>query len=158
MLDGVKAYELKKFPDERGFFAELLRQDWKDLLGDEWIVQANLSYSYPGIVRAWHRHLRGQVDYFVVLKGAMKICAYDEEKKQLDEVIASEHKLQVVRIPGHYWHGTKTVSNEPSLTLYFTTRLYDYNNPDEERRPWNDPTITDPKTGQPYDWGKPPHK
>lgn len=158
MLDGVKAYELKKFPDERGFFAELLRQDWKDLLRDEWIVQANLSYSYPGIIRAWHRHLRGQVDYFVVLKGAMKICAYDDEKKQLDEIIASEHKLQVVRIPGHYWHGTKTVSNEPSLTLYFTTRLYDYNNPDEERRRWNDPTIINPKTGQLYDWGKPPHK
>lgn len=158
MLDGVKLYELKKFLDERGFFSELLRQDWKDLLRDEWIVQANLSYSYPGIVRAWHRHLRGQVDYFIVLKGAMKICAYDEERKQLDEVIASEHKLQIVRIPGHYWHGTKTVSNEPSLTLYFTTRLYDYDNPDEERRSWNEPTIIDPKTGQPYDWAKPPHK
>ncbi len=158
MLDGVKVHELKKFPDERGFFSELLRQDWKDLLRDEWIVQANLSYSYPGIVRAWHRHLRGQVDYFIVLKGAMKICAYDEEKKQLDEVIASEHKLQIVRIPGHYWHGTKTVSNEPSLTLYFTTRLYDYDNPDEERRSWNEPTITDPKTGQSYDWAKLPHK
>jgi len=124
MLDGVKVYELKKFPDERGFFTELLRRDWKDLLGDEWIVQANLSYSYPGIVRAWHRHLRGQVDYFIVLKGAMKICAYDEETKTLDEIVASEHKLQVVRIPGHYWHGTKTLGDEPSLTLYFVTRLY----------------------------------
>jgi len=158
MLDGVKIYELKKFPDERGFFMESLRQDWKDLLGDEWIAQANLSYSYPGIIRAWHRHLRGQVDYFLVLKGATRICAYDEKKKQLDEIVASEHKFQIVRIPGHYWHGTKTVSNEPSLTLYFTTQLYDYKNPDEERRPWNDPKIIDPKTGEPYDWDKPPHK
>lgn len=158
MLPGVKVYELKKFPDERGFFAEVFRQDWKDLLGDEWVVQANLSYTYPGIIRAWHRHLKGQVDYFIVLKGAMKICAYDEKSKQLDEIVASEHKLQVVRIPGHYWHGTKTVSNEPSLTLYFVTRLYNYNNPDEERRPWNDPSIIDPKTKQPYDWEKPPHK
>jgi len=158
MLEGVKIYELKKFPDERGFFMELLRQDWKDLLGDEWVVQANLSYSYPGIIRAWHRHLKGQVDYFMVLKGAMRICAYDEKTKQLDEIVASEHKLQIVRIPGHYWHGTKTVSNEPSLTLYFTTRLYNYKNPDEERRPWNDPTIVDPKTGEPYNWEKPPHK
>ena len=158
MLPGVKVYELKKFPDDRGFFAEVFRQDWKDLLGDEWVVQANLSYSYPGIIRAWHRHLKGQVDYFIVLKGAMRICAYDEKSKQLDEIIASEHKLQVVRIPGHYWHGSKTVSNEPSLTLYFVTRLYEYNNPDEERRPWNDPSIIDPKTKQPYDWEKPPHK
>jgi dTDP-4-dehydrorhamnose 3,5-epimerase len=158
MLDGVRVYELKKFPDERGFFSELLRRDWKDFLGEEWIVQANLSYSYPGIVRAWHRHLQGQVDYFIVLKGVMRICAYDEESKQLDEIIASEHKLQIVRIPGHYWHGTKTLGNEPSLTLYFVTKLYKYSNPDEERRPWNDPAIIDPKTGQPYDWNKHPHR
>ena len=158
MLDGVKVYELKKFPDERGFFTELLRRDWKDLLGDEWIVQANLSYSYPGVIRAWHRHLRGQVDYFIVLKGAMKICAYDEKTKKMDEKVASEHKLQVVRIPGHYYHGTKTLGNEPSLTLYFVTRLYDYGDPDEERKPWNDPAIIDSKTGSSYDWAKPPHK
>lgn len=158
MLKGIQVYEIKKFPDERGFFAEALRQDWKDLLKNEWVVQANLSYSYRGIVRAWHRHLKGQVDYFIVLKGAMKICAYDEKSKQLDEIVASEHRLQVVRIPGHYWHGTKTVSDEPSLTLYFVTRLYDYGNPDEERKPWNDPSIIDPKTKQPYDWEKPPHK
>jgi len=158
MLEGVKIYELKKFPDERGFFSELLRQDWKDILGDEWIAQANLSYSYPGVIRAWHRHMRGQVDYFIVVKGSMKICAYDEEKKQLDEIIASEHKLQIVRVPGNYWHGTKTVGDEPSLTIYFVTRLYDYKNPDEERRLWNDPAIIDPKTGEPYNWEKPPHK
>ena len=158
MLEGVRIYELKKIPDERGFFAELLRKDWKEILGDEWIVQANLSYSYPGVIRAWHRHLRGQTDYFIVLQGAMRICAYDEKTGQLDEIIASEHKLQIVRIPGHYWHGTKTISDKPSLTLYFVTRLYDYSNPDEERRPWNDPRIIDPKTGKPYDWNKPPHK
>jgi len=158
MLEGVRIYELKKIPDERGFFAELLRKDWKDILGDEWIVQANLSYSYPGVIRAWHRHLRGQTDYFIVLQGAMRICAYDEKTGQLDEIVASEHKLQIVRIPGHYCHGTKTISDKPSLTLYFVTRLYDYSNPDEERRPWNDPTIIDPRTGKPYDWNKPPHK
>ncbi len=167
MLEGVKTYELKKFPDERGFFCEILRRDWKDILGEEWIAQTNLSYSYPEIIRAWHRHLRGQVDYFVVAKGAMKICAYDDRTKQLNEIIASEHKLEVIRIPGHYWHGTKTIGNEPSLTIYFVTGLYNYKNPDEERRPWNDPTIIpteingkkgDPRVGKPWDWVRPPHK
>lgn len=158
MLEGIKIFELKKIPDERGFFAELLRQDWKDILGEQWIAQANLSYSYPGIIRAWHRHLRGQVDYFIVLKGAMKICAYDEKRKQLDEIITSEQKLQIVRIPGHYWHGTKTLGDEPSLTLYFVTKLYNYRDPDEERRSWDDPSIIDPKTKQSYDWEKPPHE
>jgi dTDP-4-dehydrorhamnose 3,5-epimerase len=160
-LPGVKTHALKVIPDERGFFSEALRSDW--LPGEDEIVQANVSFSYPGIIRAWHRHLRGQVDYFLVLQGAMKICAYGREdspdtRGRLVEVISSSHKPQVVRIPGIYWHGTKTISNEPSLLVYFTTRLYDYQNPDEERRPWNDPTIIDPNTGKPFDWNRPPHK
>lgn len=167
MLEGVKILDLKKFPDERGFFSEILRQDWKDLLRDDAVVQANLSFSYPDMVRAWHRHLRGQVDYFVVAKGSMKICAYDDKTRQLSEIIASEHKLQVVRIPGRYWHGTKTIGNEPSLTIYFVSKLYENKNPDEERRPWNDRAIIpveingkkdDPRVGKPWDWFAPPHK
>ncbi|MFB0562653.1 MAG: dTDP-4-dehydrorhamnose 3,5-epimerase family protein [Candidatus Lokiarchaeia archaeon] len=162
-LSGVKTYDLRIIPDERGFFSETVRRDWKELLDQDEIAQINVSYCYPGIIRAWHRHLRGQVDYFLVLKGAMKICAYDDRedspsKGKLVEIVASEKKLQVVRIPGFYWHGTKTVSSEPSLTVYFVTKMYDYKNPDEERRSWNDPTVIDPKTGKPFDWNKPPHK
>jgi len=165
-LEGVRSYEINLLPDERGFFAEALRRDWQDFV-DEWIVQANLSYSYPNMVRAWHRHLRGQVDYFLVVKGAMKICAYDEETRRLAEVIGSGDKPTLVRIPGHYYHGTKTVSSEPSLTVYFATRLYDYQDPDEERKPWNTLDIipseingnkNDPRVGQPWDWFYPPHK
>jgi dTDP-4-dehydrorhamnose 3,5-epimerase len=63
-----------------------------------------------------------------------------------------------VRIVGKFWHGTKTISNEPSTTMYMVNRLYDYKNPDEERRPWNDPKIIDPKTKSSFDWNKPPHK
>lgn len=166
-LKGVKANEINILPDERGFFAEALRQDWKELFEDEWMTQVNVSSSYPGIVRAWHKHVRGQVDYFLVLKGAMKICAYEEETGKLAEVIASGEKPTIVRIPGKYLHGTKTVSNEPSLTVYFVTRLYDYKNPDEVRRPWNDQKIVpteingkkdDPRVGKPWDWFSPPHK
>jgi dTDP-4-dehydrorhamnose 3,5-epimerase len=162
-LSGVKTFDISKIPDERGFFAEILRIDWHDFIGDEWIEQANLSYSYPGVVRAWHRHLRGQIDYFLVIKGAMKICAYDDREGlptsgKLVEIVASEHKLQVVRIPGIYWHGTKTVGSEPSITVYFVTKVYNYGDPDEERRPWNDQSIIDPKTNEPFDWNKPPHK
>ncbi len=163
MLPGVKVYDLTKNVDERGFFAEVLRQDWKDLLGEDNIVQANLSFTYPGMIRAWHRHNRGQVDYFIVLKGSMKICAYDDKQGsstngQLDEIVTSEERLQVVRIPGHYWHGTKTLGDRPSLAVYSVNRLYDPKNPDEERRSWNDKAIIDPRTSQPFDWNKPPHK
>lgn len=163
VLPGVRSYDLKKLPDERGFFAEALRTDWPELLQGDQIAQTNLSMSYPDMIRAWHRHRRGQVDYFIVVQGALKICAYDDDpasptRGQLDEVIASAERLQVVRIPGHYWHGTKTISPTPSLTVYLVSRLYDAKNPDEDRRPWNDPTVIDPKSGQPFDWNRAPHK
>ena len=165
-LEGVRGHEINLIPDERGFFAEVLRHDWQDFI-DEWIVQVNLSYSYPSVVRAWHKHLKGQVDYFLVIKGAMKICAYDEVSKQLVEVIGSGEKPFLIRVPGHYWHGTKTVSSEPSLAVYFVSRVYDYKDPDELRRPWNDSDIVpseingirnDPRVGKPWDWFSPFYK
>jgi len=163
MLPGVRTMDLKKFPDERGFFSEALRSDWPDLLGGDTIAQTNLSMSYPGMIRAWHRHRRGQVDYFIVVQGSLKICAYDDDpasptRGQLDEIIASAERLQVVRIPGHYWHGTKTVSPTASLTVYLVSRLYDAKDPDEDRRPWNDPTVMDPRMHEPFDWNRSPHK
>ena len=59
MLPGIRIQELKKLPDERGSFCELFRSDWGDLLEGDTIAQSNMSVSYPGIIRAWHRHSRG---------------------------------------------------------------------------------------------------
>lgn len=167
MIEGIQIKPLKEIPDERGVFMELLRKDWKDLLEEHEIIQANLSVSYPGIIRGWHRHLRGQIDYFLVLKGALKICAYDEDSGELDEVISTEYNHQIVKIPGIYWHGFKVINDKPAWLLYFVNKLYDYEKPDEIHRSWNDPTIVpksingktnDPRVGKPWDWFLPPHK
>jgi dTDP-4-dehydrorhamnose 3,5-epimerase len=163
MLPGVQTREINRRVDDRGYFAELLRSDWNDLLAGDSVAQVNLSMSYPGMIRAWHRHARGQVDYFAVLRGALKICAYDDApgsptRGQLDELVVGGDHPAVARIPGHYWHGTMAVGNEPALTVYLVSKLYDYEHPDEERRPWNDPTIVDPRTQAAFDWNRPPHK
>ena len=167
MLEGIVIRPLKRMNDERGAFTELLRQDWKDLLGKDLPVQANFSVTYPGIIRAWHRHVRGQIDYMIVIKGSLKICVYDEETGELDEIISSGNDLQAVRVPGHYWHGFKALGDETAFLVYFTTRLYDYRSPDEERRPWDDPTIKpksinnkkdDPRVKKPWDWNYPVYK
>ncbi len=167
MLLGLRIKQISRFPDERGFFTEVMRQDWKDLFGDDAVAQANLSLTYPGVIRAWHRHLRGQTDYFLALKGAIKICAFDDKTGEVSEVVSSALSLQVVRVPGHYWHGFKALGEETAMLLYFTTKLYDISAPDEERRAWNDPTLVpkivngnknDTRVGKPWDWNYPPHK
>lgn len=167
-LPGVKLADLARFPDERGIFTEIMRSDWK-IFEDE-IVQANLSITYPNVVRAWHRHRRGQVDYFLVIKGSVKVCAYDDSdsdtKGALIEVVLSESRFQVLRVPGSYWHGFKVIGSEPAYLVYFVNRLYNYEDPDEERRPWNDESVVpmaingrrdDPRVGKPWDWFAPPH-
>ena len=166
-LKGVRTYPINILPDERGFFSEALRTDWKDFLEGEKVNQINLSYSYPNIVRAWHKHLLRQIDHFLVVQGAMKICAYDQDTGKMAEIVASGKKPTVVRIPGKYLHGTKTVSSEPSTLIYFVNRLYDSKNPDEHRTAWNSQTIVpteingnknDPRVGKPWDWFLPPYK
>jgi dTDP-4-dehydrorhamnose 3,5-epimerase len=160
-LEGLVVRTLEKHNDKRGFFVEVLRDDWKALIQGEDIVQASLSLSNPGIIRAWHRHMRGQVDYIIVVEGTVKIAVYDGQREsptfgEIVDMQVTGEELKVVRVPGHYWHGTKNIGDKPSLTLYLFTRLYDYKNPDEERREWDDPAIIDPRTSNPYDWNNLP--
>ena len=82
---------------------------------------------------------------------------YDEETEEFNEMVFTGVNLQITCIPGHYWHCFKALGVEP---VYFVTRLYNYADPDEERRPWNDPTVVprwvngrrdDPRVGKPWD-------
>lgn len=167
MLKGIRFKPITRYSDERGFFTEVMRKDWKELFAQDEILQANHSLTYPNIIRAWHRHLRGQTDYFLVLKGAIKIGVYDEKSGELDEIVSDALDMRIVRVPGDYWHGFKALGVEPAMLLYFTTRLFDSSNPDEERRPWNDPTLIpksingkkdDLRVGKPWDWNYPSNK
>ncbi len=167
MLEGIKIKPVNRNTDERGFFCEVMRNDWKDLFGKDVIAQTNHSLTYPNIIRAWHRHLRGQTDYFLAVRGAIKICGFDDETGELDEIISSGLNLQLVRMPGNYWHGFKAIGDEPAMLIYFTTNLYDYTDPDEERRAWNDLKLIpqsvngkkdDWRVGKPWDWNYPVNK
>ncbi len=154
---GIQKITISLHNDDRGFLGEIFRQDWNDILPDFDLKQVLISQSKPGIIRAWHKHLRHQIDLFFVLKGTVKICAFDGDKNsksfgQLVEIISTSENPQIIKIPGHLWHGTKNIGTIPSETIYFMNNLYDYDNPDEERIEWNDPSIIDPKTQKPFDW------
>lgn len=131
----ISVTDITKNIDQRGFFAELMRNS------DSPIAQVNMSYSYPGIVRAWHRHNRGQWDLFIVLKGSLKIAAFNDETGKIESVVVSGERLQSVMVCGAYWHGFEVIGNESALLVYGVTKEYNAKNPDEERRPWNDPNI-----------------
>ena len=134
--------------DERGHLVEVFRNDW-----NEYNISPEMSYysmTYPGIIRAWHRHLEGQIDHFVCPEGRIKVGVYDDRvdsrtQGELNTFVIGEHNQQVIRIPGECWHGFKVVGNEQALLLNFPTNLYDYEDPDEERLPPDTDKI-------PMDW------
>ena len=134
-LKGVLSRHLKVNIDERGSLTELLRKDWKDIVKEP-IRQIIVSKSKPGVVRAWHRHTRGQVDYMVVVKGTVDIWLKKGSQTYKIRVWGKHPKL--VRIPGKYWHGYQNVGDEECIVLYFINKLYDYENPDEERMPYKE--------------------
>jgi len=113
------------------------------------------SLSYPGVIRAWHRHTRGQIDHFVCPSGRIKIGIYDDRdcsdtRGEADTFVVGEHNQKVVRVPGDCWHGFKVIGDEQALLVNFPTALYDYDDPDEQRLP--------PHTDEvPIDWDETTH-
>lgn len=154
MIEGIKVRDLQVNADERGHLVEMFREDW-----DEYDPEPSMSYfsmSYPGVIRAWHRHNRGQIDHFVCPQGRIKVGVYDDRddsptQGEVNTFVIGEHNQQAVRIPGVCWHGFKVIGNEQALLVNFPTNLYDYEDPDEERLPHDTDKI-------PFDWEAEPHE
>ena len=154
MIHDANVRDLQVNVDERGYLTEIYRSDW-DFFDPE-PAMSYYSVSHPGIVRAWHRHTRGQVDYFICPSGHVKVGIYDERDEsptngELNTFIIGEKSQKVVRVPGDCWHGFKVVGDEPALLVNLPTNLYDYDNPDEERLPYDTDRI-------PLDWDEEPHE
>jgi dTDP-4-dehydrorhamnose 3,5-epimerase len=96
--------------------------------------QINISYSYPGTIRAFHRH-KNQWDNWRVIKGNLEIATYTEEDGlQLFYMGEGDGYLSID--PGR-WHGFRVLDNKEAILLYYVTNKYDPDNPDEERAEWN---------------------
>jgi len=146
MIDGVETHKLKINADERGYLVEVMRSDWPVF---ESFAQAYVALNYPGVIRAWHYHKK-QNDYFIVAKGMVKVALYDAREGsptqgQVDQYFLGEQNPVLLKIPMGVYHGYKTIGVEPSLLLNFPTQLFNYDEPDEFRLPYDTEEI-------PYNW------
>lgn len=146
MIDGVQVKQLKRHADERGYLMEMLRTDFEEF---EKFAQCYVSMNYPGVVRAWHYHKK-QDDLWVCVKGMIKAVVYDSREGsptygEVNEFFMGDNNPILLKIPVGTMHGYKTVGVEPSLLVNFPTELYNREDPDEYREPWNSDRI-------PYDW------
>lgn len=107
--------------------------------------QVNISTTYPGVIRAFHRHWY-QEDNWYIVSGQFEVVLAEEysiplfdENGQRDEDV-KVHYLgpgESISIPRLVWHGFKVLGTEPGTLLYYVTKKFDADDPDEERAIWN---------------------
>lgn len=146
MIDGVKVKDLKVMPDERGLLMEMWRSDDPDF---QKFGQVYVTMVYPGVVKAWHYHKK-QTDHFVCVSGMAKVVLHDDREGspthgETNEFVIGWQKQRLIIIPNGVYHGFTAVGAEPAMIVNTPTELYNYDEPDEYRRPFDDPAIG-------YDW------
>ena len=147
MIEGVLFKDLKTFPDDRGFFRELIKDS--DDFAKEGIKQISHSLVYTGVIKAWHAH-KEQTQWNYVLNGLILVALHDLRidsptfQKTFTFFSGENHNNFIYKFPNGVAHGYKCL-NGPMNIVYFTSDLYDVE--DELRIPFDDPSIN-------FDWLK----
>ena len=146
MIDGVKIKNVELKPDDRGFFAEILKEG-EESYSD--IKQTSYTETYPGVIKAFHWHKK-QTDIWFVVRGMAQVVLHDlrEDSKTKGEtqvIYAGVKNYVLISIPPGVAHGYRVLGTESVGLFYHTTEAYDPDNPDEERIPYDDSKIA-------FDW------
>jgi dTDP-4-dehydrorhamnose 3,5-epimerase len=148
LISGVRIAKGRLWPDDRGYFLEVLRQGMglgKSLSAAS--LQVSAALSYPGTIKALHYHFE-QTDLWVPVQGQLQVClidlrAHSETHGACNTLFAGTLQPWQILIPPGVGHGYKVVGPDPAVLVYVTDRFY--NPADEGRLPYNDPGLN-------YDW------
>ena len=146
MIDGVKTKKLRVIPDQRGRVMEILRRD-DDLFLE--FGQVYVTTTYPGVVKAWHKHEK-QADNIACVSGMIKMALHDSRtgsptRGETNEFYLGVHNPVLIQVPAGVYHGWMAVSLEEAVIINVPTRPYDREHPDEQR-------LNPHENDIPYDW------
>lgn len=141
-IEDVIFKKIIKHCDDRGFFAEVVRDD-EHLLSH--FGQLSWSTSYPGVIKAFHYH-KEQDDLWFFPSGNVQVVLYDLRehsvtKGETNVYYMGENNPSVLLIPKGIAHGYRVLGEKPATVVYCTTKSYNHSQPDEQRIPWDDKSI-----------------
>lgn len=150
LIDGVQVQPYPLYPDDRGYFLEVLRV--RCGLAAYFPIestQVSTAVSYPDTIKAFHYH-RHQTDLWVPLAGMFQVALVDFRKNSptfgaCNTIYAGILRPCQILIPAGVGHGYKVIGETPGVLVYVTDRFY--NPKDEGRIPYGEPHIN-------YDWEK----
>ncbi|MEH7590392.1 dTDP-4-dehydrorhamnose 3,5-epimerase family protein [Priestia megaterium] len=145
-IEGVIFKKLIKHCDDRGFFAELIRDD-EHLLSH--FGQLSWSTSYPGVIKAFHYH-QEQDDLWFFPSGNAQVVLYDLREHSASKGVTNvyymgENNPSILLVPKGVAHGYRVLGEKSATIVYCTTKSYNPSQPDEKRIPWDDKEIN-------FDW------
>jgi len=127
MIQGTVLKSLKKYIDERGWLAELFREDE---LGE--IPRPGMSYismTQAGVCRGPHEH-RSQTDFFCFIGPSnFKVVLWDNRKEsptfgQKMTIYAGQDNPTMVVVPPGVVHGYKNIGSESGMVVNLPDKLY----------------------------------
>lgn len=145
LIDGVEIREFRQFSAEDGTFAELMRlnEDGTMQIFPEFkLLQINRSSLLPGAIKAWHLHFNQEDIWYVPPQAHMLLGLWDLRKEsptadmKLKLPLGAGHN-KLILIPRGVAHGVANIASEPGDLFYFINQIFDPENPDENRLPWN---------------------
>jgi dTDP-4-dehydrorhamnose 3,5-epimerase len=130
LIEGVRIAPHAVWPDDRGHFMEVLRVGQG--LAAEFpptTTQVSATVTYPGIVKAFHYHLR-QSDCWTVVKGMLQIALVDVRRDsrsfgQRNTLYVGNSRAWQILIPPGVAHGYKVIGTESAVLVYVTSSFYD---------------------------------
>ena len=126
-IKDVVVYSLKKYHDERGWLAELFRQD--ELDEEFYPVMAYISFTEPGFQRGPHEHI-DQADLFCFIgPSTFKLRLWDNRPdsstyRHVMTLLVGEDNAKAVVVPKGVVHGYKNVGEVDGMVINCPNRLY----------------------------------
>lgn len=148
LIEGVRIAPIALWPDDRGYFLEVLRLGNGLASGfPPATTQVSAALSYAATIKAFHYHLH-QTDYWVPAQGMFQVALTDLRVGSgtygwKNTLYVGALRPWSLLIPPGVAHGYKVVGEQPGILVYVTDRFY--NPEDEGRIAYNDPRIA-------YDW------
>lgn len=145
-IEGVRSVALQRFNDEGGAMIELLRlgQNAPKELEDFRPAQFNYSTLQPGVIKAFHVHMRQTDVWFVPPEDRILLVLVDVRQGSGSEGcrerrILGDGKPALTRIPPGVVHGCRNLGRRPASIIYMTDLVFspDPESCDEGRLPWD---------------------
>ena len=121
-MEGLEIRELKVHSDQRGWLAEIIRDDETAFRP----VMSYLSMTKPGLLRGPHEH-RDQADFFCFV-GNFRLYVWDNRKDSptyLEKKIIETDTAPVVAVvPAGIVHAYKNIGSSDGLVINMPDRLF----------------------------------